>query len=114
MPKYQSDVDVVLRALAHPTRRETVERLSRRPAAVSDLAAQFSMTLPALIQHLAILEDAGVITSEKDGRVRTVSLRPSAFDVLHLWLDQHRTSAERQADRLGIHLARHRPKGNPT
>lgn len=76
------------------------------PVIVSDLLAPFSMTLPSLLQHLRILEDARVVTSNKQGRVRTVSLRPGGLDVLHLWLDQHRTPAERQADRLGIHLAR--------
>ncbi len=97
----------MLRALADPTRRAVVERLSRGPAVVSELAAPFAMTLPALLQHLRILESARIVTSEKQGRVRTVSLRPGALDVLHLWLDVHRTPAERQADRLGVHLARH-------
>lgn len=73
---------------------------------VSELAAPFSMTLPSLMQHLRVLEDAGVVTSEKHGRVRTVSLRPGALDVLHLWLGEQRTPAERQADRLGVHLTR--------
>ncbi len=68
------------------------------------------MALPSLMQHLRILEDAGVVTSQKSGRVRTVSLRPSALDVLQLWLSEQRTPAERQADRLGIHLTRTTPK----
>ena len=104
MPNYQDDVDAVLRALADPTRRAVVERLAKAPAVVSDLAAPFAMALPSLMQHLRILEDAGVITSEKHGRVRTVTLRPGALDVLHLWLGEQRTPAEHQADRLGIHL----------
>lgn len=87
-----------------------VERLSRGPAVVSELAAPFAMTLPALLQHLGILERAGIVTSEKQGRVRTVSLRPGALDVLHLWLDAQRTPAERQADRLAVHLARYPQK----
>lgn len=105
MPKYLDEVDAVLRALADPTRRAVVERLAKAPAIVSDLAAPFSMALPSLMQHLGILEKAGVITSEKHGRVRTVSLRPGALDVLHLWLGEQRTPAEHHADRLGIHLA---------
>jgi DNA-binding transcriptional ArsR family regulator len=68
------------------------------------------MALPSLMQHLGILESAGVITSEKHGRVRTVSLRPGALDVLHLWLGEQRTPAEHQADRLGIHLTLTSPK----
>ena len=114
MPKYRSHVDAVLRALADPTRRAVVERLSRGPAVVSELAAPFAMTLPALMQHLGVLEEAGIIASEKQGRVRTVSIRPGALDVLHLWLDEPRTPAERQADRLGIHLDRHQLKESTT
>lgn len=105
MPKYYDELDTVIRALADPTRRAVVERLATSPAIVSELAAPFSMALPSLMQHLRILENAGVITSEKHGRVRTVSLRPGALDVLHLWLGEQRTPAEHQADRLGIHLA---------
>jgi len=106
MPNYRAEVDDVLRALADPTRRAVVERLAKSPAVVSELAAPFSMALPSLMQHLRVLEAAGVVTSEKHGRVRTVSLRPGALDVLHLWLGEQRTPAERQADRLGIHLSR--------
>ena len=110
MPKYYDELDVVLRALADPTRRAVVERLAQSPAVVSELAAPFEMALPSLMQHLGILEKAGIITSEKQGRVRTVSLKPGALDVLHIWLGQQRTSAERQADRLGIHLIRNQQK----
>ena len=106
MPNYYGEVDAVLRALADPTRRAVVERLAKSPAVVSDLMGMFSMALPSLLQHVRVLEDARVVTSSKQGRVRTVSLRPGALDVLHLWLGQQRTSAEQQADRLGIHLAR--------
>ncbi|MEU1971226.1 metalloregulator ArsR/SmtB family transcription factor [Microbacterium sp. NPDC019599] len=106
MPNYREEVDTVLRALADPTRRAVVERLSKSPAVVSELLAPFSMALPSLLQHLRVLEDARVVTSSKQGRVRTVSLRPGALDVLHVWLGEQRTTAERQADRLGIHLAR--------
>jgi DNA-binding transcriptional ArsR family regulator len=79
------------------------------------------MALPSLMQHLHLLEqhlhlleNAGLVTSQKQGRVRTVSLRPGALDVLHLWLGEQRTSAERQADRLGLHLIRTTPEGNLT
>lgn len=106
VPNYCGELDVVLRALADPTRRAVVERLAQSPAVVSELAAPFSMALPSLMQHLRVLEDAGVVTSEKQGRFRTVSLRPGALDVVHLWLGEQRTPAERQADRLGVHLAR--------
>jgi DNA-binding transcriptional ArsR family regulator len=110
VPKYYDELDAVLRALADPTRRAIVERLVRCPAVVSELAEPFSMALPSLLQHLRVLENAGLLTSQKQGRVRTVSLRPGSLDVLHLWLGEQRTPAERQADRLGIHLARTTPK----
>lgn len=110
MPKFHVELDAVLRALADPTRRAVVERLSKSPAIVSELAVPFSMALPSLMQHLGILERAGIITSEKQGRVRTVSLRPGALDVLHVWLGEQRTPAERQADQLGVHLVRHQQK----
>ena len=106
MPRYYDELDAVLRALADPTRRAVVQRLAQSPAVVSELAAPFSMALPSLMQHLRVLEEAGLVTSQKHGRVRTVSLRVGALDVLHLWLGEQRTSAERHADRLGIHLTR--------
>lgn len=110
MPKYHEELDALLRALADPTRRAVVERLSKSPAIVSELAAPFDMTLPSLMHHLAILENAGIVTSEKQGRVRTVSLKPGSLDALHLWLGEQRTPAEHRADRLGIHLVRHQPE----
>lgn len=110
VPKYYEELDSVLRALADPTRRAVVERLAKSPAVVSELAAPFEMALPSLMQHLRVLENAAVVTSEKHGRVRTVSLRPGALDVLHLWLGEQRTPAEHQADRLGIHLTLTNPK----
>lgn len=106
MPNYHAELDALLRALADPTRRAVVERLATSPAVVSELAEPFAMALPSLLQHLRVLEDAGVVTSEKHGRVRTVSLRPGALDVLHLWLGEQRTPAEHQADRLAVHLTR--------
>jgi DNA-binding transcriptional ArsR family regulator len=112
VPKYYDRLDAVLRALADPTRRAVVQRLAQSPAVVSELAEPYGMALPSFLQHLRVLEDAEVITSEKHGRVRTVSLRPGALDVLHLWLGEQRTPAERQADRLGMHLTRSTPKGS--
>lgn len=106
MPNYSSDVESTLRALADPTRRAIVERLARAPGTVTELAAPFDMAMPSFLQHLGVLEAAGIITTQKLGRVRTASLRPGAFDALHLWLGEQRTPAERHADRLGIHLAR--------
>jgi DNA-binding transcriptional ArsR family regulator len=111
VPKYHDELVAVFRALADPTRLTVVERLAKSPAVVSELAEPFSMALPSLMQHLRVLENAGLVTSQKHGRVRTVSLRPGALDVLHLWLGEQRTPAERQADRLGIHLTRTSTEG---
>lgn len=110
MPKYYDELDAVLRALADPTRRAIVERLVKSPAVVSELAEPFPMALPSFMQHLGVLESASLVTSVKHGRVRTVSLRPGALDILHLWLGEQRTPAEHMADRLGIHLTRTTPK----
>jgi DNA-binding transcriptional ArsR family regulator len=110
VPRYYDELDATLRALSDPTRRAIVERLAKSPAVVSELAAPFAMALPSFLQHLSVLEHAALITSEKHGRVRTVSLRPGALDVLHLWLGEQRTPAEHQADRLGIHLTLSTPK----
>ncbi len=106
MPHYSDIVEATLRALADPTRRALVERLAKAPGTVTELAEPFTMALPSFLQHLGVLEAAGIITTQKVGRVRTASLRPGAFDALHLWLGEQRTPAERQADRLGVHLAR--------
>src|SRR3954447_15648163 len=114
VPNYYGQLDAVLRALADPTRRAVVERLVKSPAVVSELAAPFSMALPSLMQHLRVLEDAGLVTSEKHGRVRTVSLRRGGLDVLHLWLGEQRPPAERRADRLGVHLTRSTGEGDLT
>lgn len=113
VPNRSTDVDGVLRALAHPIRRAIVERLARSPAVVTELAAPFDIALPSLLQHLGVLEDAGLVASSKHGRVRTVTLVPGALDVVHLWLGEQRTPAEQQADLLGIHLIRSTPGGNP-
>jgi DNA-binding transcriptional ArsR family regulator len=111
MLSYREELDQVLRALADPTRRAIVERLAISPAVVSELAAPAEMSLPAFLQHLGVLERARVVESHKHGRVRTVTLRPGALDVLHIWLGEQRTPAETQADRLGIHITRKPTQG---
>lgn len=96
-----SQVDTTLRALAEPTRRAMVERLSFGPASVSDLARPFDMTLAAVVQHLQILEEAGIVRSEKVGRVRTCSIAPGGLDSVADWINARRIVVERQLDRLG-------------
>ena len=94
-------LDRMFHALSDGTRRAMIERLSRSPAAVSDLARPFDMTLPAVVQHLAVLEAAGIVTSQKIGRVRTVQLAPEALTAAMSWIGEQRFPAERQLDRLG-------------
>jgi len=101
-------------ALADSTRRAMVEHLVSSPASVSDLARPFAMSMPAVVQHLKVLEDAGIVTSQKVGRVRTVQLAPDALAVGGEWIGRQRVPAEQQLDRLGNLLAEHdtHPKEN--
>lgn len=98
-------LDALFQALADPTRRAMLERLSRGPASVSDLARPFDMSLPAVVQHLAVLEGAGVVRSEKVGRVRTCRIEPAALSQAEQWINERRTEWERRLDRLGAYLA---------
>ena len=99
-------------ALADSTRRAMVERLVRSPASVSDLARPFAMSMPAIVQHLRVLEDGGIVTSEKVGRVRTVQLAADALTAPGAWIEEQRLPAERQLDRLGAVLAPDTTKEN--
>jgi DNA-binding transcriptional ArsR family regulator len=94
----------VFHALADPTRRAIVERLVRGPAAVKVLAEPLAMSLPAVMQHLQVLEGAGVIVTEKVGRVRSCRIEPTALREAELWLNGQRTKWERQLDQLGDYL----------
>jgi DNA-binding transcriptional ArsR family regulator len=91
-------------ALSDPTRRAMVERLVRSPASVSELARPFEMALPTVVQHLSVLEAAGIVSSSKLGRVRTYQLVPGALSSAHEWLARQRLPAERRLDRLGTFL----------
>ena len=82
-----------------------VERLSRGPASVSDLARPLPMSLPAAMQHLAMLEAAGLVSSAKVGRVRTCAIEPQALSQAELWINQRRTEWEHRFDRLGDYLS---------
>jgi DNA-binding transcriptional ArsR family regulator len=104
MPKYSDDLDRVFHALADGSRRAMVERLARGPASVSTLAQPFDMSLPAVVQHLGVLAAAGIVTSEKVGRVRTYQLVPGALTPGGDWMARQQTPAERRLDRLGAFL----------
>jgi DNA-binding transcriptional ArsR family regulator len=100
-------LDLVFQALADPTRRALVERLTRGPASVTALAQPLSMSLPAVMQHLQVLEASGLVRSEKVGRVRTCQVEPAVLRTAEQWISERRTSWERRLDRLGEYLAEH-------
>jgi DNA-binding transcriptional ArsR family regulator len=84
-----------------------LDRLSEGPASVSELARPLAMSLPAVIQHLHMLEASGLVRSEKVGRVRTCSIESNALRVAEQWIAQRRASWEERLDRLGAYLAEH-------
>jgi DNA-binding transcriptional ArsR family regulator len=92
-------------ALADGSRRSMVERLSRGPASVTELAAPLAMSLPAVLQHLQVLEASGLVRSEKAGRVRTCRIQPAALQAAEQWIADRRTTWTRRLDRLGEFLA---------
>lgn len=100
-------LDRVFQALADPTRRAMVERLSRSPASVSELAKPLAMSLPSVMQHLQLLEASGLVRSEKVGRVRTCRIEAAALRKAEQWIIERRKSWERRLDRLGEYLAEH-------
>jgi DNA-binding transcriptional ArsR family regulator len=102
---HQASLDKVFRALADPTRRRIVERLGRGPASVSELAQPHEMTLAAVVQHLQLLEESGVIRTEKVGRVRTCRIEPAALSLAEKWFAERRALWKRKLDRLGELLA---------
>ncbi len=104
MPNQSGDLDRLFHALADPARRAIVERLSRGPAAVSELARPLPMSLPSAMQHLGVLEAAGLVRTQKTGRVRTCSIEPAAIDQAERWLSARRNEWERRLDRLGEYL----------
>jgi DNA-binding transcriptional ArsR family regulator len=105
MPNCLGKIDRVFHALADPSRRSMVERLVRGPASVSQLAEPLDMSLAAVVQHLSVLEGAGMVASQKVGRVRTCRLEPAALRRAEDWLMAQRTEWEHRLDRLGDVLA---------
>ena len=104
MLNQSAGLDRLFHALADPARRAIVERLSRGPAPVTELARPLPMSLPAAMQHLGVLEAAGLVRSEKLGRVRTCAIEPKALGLAELWIAARRTEWELRLDRLGEYL----------
>ncbi|HEY3744086.1 MAG TPA: metalloregulator ArsR/SmtB family transcription factor [Bryobacteraceae bacterium] len=103
--KKKPDIDRVFHALGDPTRRAILERLSNGPASVSRMAEPLNMTLAAVVQHLQVLEESGLIQTQKTGRVRTCHIEPTGLSAAIEWLTARRSIWERQLDRLGDLLA---------
>jgi len=99
------EIDVLFQALADSSRRAMIDRLICGPASVSELAFPLAMSLPAVVQHLHVLEASGLVRSEKLGRVRTCSIEPVALRAAERWVAERRTAWERSLDRLGGFLA---------
>jgi DNA-binding transcriptional ArsR family regulator len=98
------DIDRIFHALGDPTRRAIVEKLGNGPASVSHLAEPLGITLAAVVQHLQVLEESGLVKTEKLGRVRTCRLEPAGLSAAAQWIGDRRSMWERQLDRLGDFL----------
>src|SRR5262249_37922468 len=104
MANHSMQLDGVFHALADPTRRAVLQRLSHGAAPVSELAKPFDMALPSFLQHLRVLEECGVVRSRKSGRVRTVELAPAPLEVAEDWMAKQRELWERRLDQLERYL----------
>ena len=105
-------LDLMFQALADPSRRAMLDRLCRGSTSVSELARPLAMSLPAVVQHLQVLEASGLVRSEKVGRVRTCHIEPRALRTAEQWVNERRTIWERRLDRLGDFLAEQEPDKN--
>lgn len=104
MTNHEHQLDHVFRALSDPTRRAVLERLTRGPAAVSELARPFDMALPSFTQHLGVLEKSGLVTSRKLGRVRTYRLAPKPLKAAEHWMARQRSLWQTRLDQLDRYL----------
>ena len=109
MPEYSS-LGPVFQALANPTRRAVLERLTRGPASMNELARPFPMALPSFMQHLDVLERSGLVRSRKQGRVRTFALEPAPLAEAFNWLAQQRFTWEQRLDQLDQFLIEEKEK----
>jgi DNA-binding transcriptional ArsR family regulator len=105
MPYESKNLDQLFGALSDPARRSMIDRLSLRPASASELARPLPMSLPSAMQHLGVLEAAGLVRSEKIGRVRTCSIVPETLNLAEQWINARRSQWERNLDGLGDYLA---------
>ena len=104
MPNYDTSVAAIFDALGDPTRLGVIKKLSRGPASVSELAAPCGMSLPSFMQHLRLLEEVGLVTTAKVGRVRTCQLKPQALGTAEHWIALQRSAWEHKLDQLAALL----------
>jgi DNA-binding transcriptional ArsR family regulator len=104
-------LDRIFYALSDQSRRSIIEQLSKKEASVSELAKPLKMSMPAVVQHIQILEESGLIRTQKSGRVRTCRIEPRSLEVIEGWLTQRRRFWERNLDRLGEFLERSEKEG---
>ncbi len=100
MAKHDPDLSLLFHALSDPTRRLMLGRLARGPAPVTELAAPTGFKLPTVLRHLSVLEAAGLVTTQKDGRVRSCAFMPQALQPMHDWLEEQRAIWDARLDRL--------------
>lgn len=110
MLQQSPSLDPVFQALADPARRNMLERLTLGPASVSQLAEPLPMSLAAVGQHIAVLEAAGLVQTQKIGRVRTCTLDTTVLTQAEKWINARRISVEKSLDRLGEYLAATKPE----
>jgi DNA-binding transcriptional ArsR family regulator len=104
MAKHDPNLSHLFHALADPTRRAILKRLAAGPSAVTELAQPTGLRLPTVMRHLSVLEEAGLIATAKDGRVRTCAIVPEALAPLHSWLDEQKAIWETRLDRLDAYV----------
>src|SRR5438105_55289 len=105
--------EIVFHALSDANRRAMIDRLLQGPASVSELARPLGISLPAVVQHLHVLEGSGVVRSHKEGRVRTCEIEPRALSAAERWISERRAAWEARLDRLGEFLARQSDESEP-
>lgn len=110
MAKYPTDLDRAFAALSDPTRRAIISSLCDGPKSVSELSEPFDIALPSLLKHVQVLEQSGLISSEKTGRVRTCRIEAEALQAAETWIQQHIATWERRLDRMDAHIQRMKRK----
>ena len=110
MAKFSTDLDNAFSALADPTRRAIVSRLCDGPKSISELSEPFEMAMPSLLKHVRVLEESGLVSSQKVGRVRTCKIEPHALHATEAWIRQHISVWEKRLDRLEAHIERMKRK----